>query len=108
MTNYQYFEIYKPDYVVHLAAQAGVRYSIENPRSYLDSNINGTFNILELIKIYSTKHLLLASTSSVYGATTEMPFSENQKTEHQISSMQQLKSHAKYYLILTLTFIIYQ
>ena len=79
------FNKYKPDYVIHLAAQAGVRYSIENPRSYLDSNINGTFNILELIKKHNVKHTLIASTSSVYGTNTEMPFHENQKTETQIS-----------------------
>ena len=79
------FDNYNPSYIVHLAAQAGVRYSIENPRSYLDSNIIGTFNILELIKKYKIKHTLIASTSSVYGSNTEMPFLENQKTEHQIS-----------------------
>ena len=79
------FEKYKPYYVIHLAAQAGVRYSIENPKSYLDSNIIGTFNILELIKIYPIKHTLIASTSSVYGANTDMPFKESQKTENQIS-----------------------
>ncbi len=79
------FDNYNPSYIVHLAAQAGVRYSIENPRSYLDSNIIGTFNILELIKKYKIKHTLIASTSSVYGSNTDMPFLENQKTEHQIS-----------------------
>ena len=79
------FDEYKPNYIVHLAAQAGVRFSIENPRSYLNANINGTFNILELAKIYGIKHTLIASTSSVYGANTEMPFLENQKTEHQVS-----------------------
>ncbi len=79
------FEKYKPNKVIHLAAQAGVRYSIENPRSYLDSNIVGTFNILELIKIHKIEHTLIASTSSVYGSNTEIPFSENQKTETQIS-----------------------
>ncbi|MBO8232420.1 UDP-glucuronate 5-epimerase [Prochlorococcus marinus str. MU1402] len=79
------FEQYSPDFVIHLAAQAGVRYSIQNPRSYLESNINGTFNILELIKENKIKHTLLASTSSVYGANTDMPFIETQKTENQIS-----------------------
>ena len=79
------FKNYKPQYVIHLAAQAGVRYSIENPRSYLDSNIVGTFNILELIKKYNVSHTLIASTSSVYGSNTEMPFEETQKTETQMS-----------------------
>ena len=81
----QVFAKYKPYYVIHLAAQAGVRYSIENPKSYLDSNINGTFNILELIKEFQIKHTLIASTSSVYGANIDMPFKESQKTENQIS-----------------------
>ncbi len=79
------FENHKPSYVIHLAAQAGVRYSIENPREYLDSNIVGTFNILELIKIHNIKHTLIASTSSVYGSNKEMPFRESQKTDSQIS-----------------------
>ncbi len=79
------FDKYNPNYIVHLAAQAGVRFSIDNPRSYLNANINGTFNILELAKIHGIKHTLIASTSSVYGANSEMPFLENQKTEHQIS-----------------------
>lgn len=79
------FEKYKPNNVIHLAAQAGVRYSIENPRTYLETNILGTFNILELIKKHNILHTLIASTSSVYGANTIMPFTENQKTETQIS-----------------------
>ena len=79
------FDNFKPDFVIHLAAQAGVRYSIENPRSYLNSNISGTFNILELIKINDIKHTLIASTSSVYGSNKEMPFLENQKTDNQQS-----------------------
>ncbi len=82
---FKVFEKYNPKCVIHLAAQAGVRYSIENPRSYLNSNINGTFNLLELIKIKKIKHTLIASTSSVYGSNIEMPFLENQKTDHQIS-----------------------
>ncbi|CUJ16796.1 NAD-dependent epimerase/dehydratase family protein [Cognatishimia activa] len=79
------FEEHKPDYVVHLAAQAGVRYSIENPRSYLESNIIGTFEILEAARAYPPKHMLLASTSSAYGANTEMPYQEVQRAEHQMS-----------------------
>lgn len=79
------FEQYKPDYVVHLAAQAGVRYSIENPRSYLESNINGTFEILEAARAHPPKHMLLASTSSAYGANTQMPYQETQRADHQMS-----------------------
>ena len=74
-----------PKYVFHLAAQAGVRYSIENPKTYLESNIIGTFNILEMIKKYPPKHTLIASTSSVYGSNKNMPFTEDQKTDTQIS-----------------------
>jgi len=71
----------RPDVVVHLAAQAGVRYSLENPRAYIDSNLIGTFNVMECAREYSVDHLLMASTSSVYGANTEMPFNENIHTE---------------------------
>jgi UDP-glucuronate 4-epimerase len=70
---------FAPDAIVHLAAQAGVRYSIENPRAYLDANIVGTFNILEAARAAGVQHLLMASTSSVYGANTEMPFSETER-----------------------------
>ncbi len=79
------FTKYEINYVVHLAAQAGVRHSIEDPKSYLDSNIIGTFNILEAIKIKKISHTLIASTSSVFGANTEMPFDENQITNTQMS-----------------------
>lgn len=79
------FEAHKPDYVVHLAAQAGVRYSIENPRSYLESNIVGTFEILEAARAYPPKHMLLASTSSAFGANTQMPYQETQRADHQMS-----------------------
>lgn len=75
----------KFDAVVHLAAQAGVRYSIESPRTYLQSNINGTFEILEAARATPPKHMLLASTSSAYGANTEMPYQETQKADHQMS-----------------------
>jgi UDP-glucuronate 4-epimerase len=78
-------EKFKPDIIVHLAAQAGVRYSLENPRSYINSNIVGTFNVMEIAKKLKVKHLLMASTSSVYGANTNMPFDESQKTETQLS-----------------------
>lgn len=71
----------KPDVIVHLAGQAGVRYSIENPRAYIESNVVGTFNVMELARELEVDHLLMASTSSVYGANTDMPFAEVQKTE---------------------------
>ena len=79
------FEDEKPDVVIHLAAQAGVRYSIENPRSYLESNLIGTFELLEAARAYPPKHMLLASTSSAYGANTEMPYRETDKADHQMS-----------------------
>ncbi|MBP2151673.1 NAD-dependent epimerase/dehydratase family protein [Xanthobacter flavus] len=66
----------EPDVIVHLAAQAGVRYSIEHPRTYVDSNLIGTYNILDLAKIIKPKHLLAASTSSIYGFNEKMPFAE--------------------------------
>ena len=70
---------FKPDVIVHLAAQAGVRYSIDNPRAYLDANIVGTFNVMEAARAAGVQHLLMASTSSVYGANTEMPFTETER-----------------------------
>lgn len=79
------FATEKPDIVIHLAAQAGVRYSIENPRSYLESNIVGTFELLEAARAVPPKHMLLASTSSAYGATDEMPLAETQKADNQVS-----------------------
>lgn len=79
------FVTHRPDVVVHLAAQAGVRYSIENPRSYLESNIAGTFEILEAARAHPPAHMLLASTSSVFGANTEMPYAEVAKADHQMS-----------------------
>lgn len=74
-----------PDVIVHLAAQAGVRYSLENPRAYIDANIVGTFNVMEAARSVPVKHLLMASTSSAYGANTEMPFSETQKADTQLT-----------------------
>ncbi len=70
-----------PDVIVHLAAQAGVRYSLENPRAYIDANIVGTFNVMEAARALKVGHLLMASTSSAYGANTEMPFAETQKAD---------------------------
>ena len=70
-----------PDIIVHLAAQAGVRYSLENPRAYIDANIVGTFTVMEAAKRHAVRHLLMASTSSVYGANTEMPYAETMKAD---------------------------
>ncbi len=70
-----------PDVIVHLAAQAGVRYSLENPRSYIDSNVVGTFNMIEIARQLKVDHLLLASTSSVYGANDTLPFTETDKSD---------------------------
>ena len=78
-------DAFRPDVIVHLAAQAGVRYSLENPRAYLDSNVIGTFNVMEAARRLEVKHLLMASTSSVYGANTEMPFSETEKADTQLT-----------------------
>lgn len=71
---------FQPDIVIHLAAQAGVRYSIDAPASYISTNLVGTFNVLELARHNPVEHLLAASTSSVYGANTNMPFDEMQRT----------------------------
>lgn len=79
------FDEERPDVVVHLAAQAGVRYSIENPRAYLESNINGTFELLEAARAYPPAHMLLASSSSAYGANEEMPYKETVKADLQMS-----------------------
>ncbi len=72
----------EPDVVIHLAAQAGVRYSVENPRAYIDANIVGTFNVMEFVRRVRPKHFLLASTSSVYGSNTAMPFREVDRADH--------------------------
>ena len=76
---------FQPDVIVHLAAQAGVRYSLENPRAYLDSNVIGTFNVMEAARRHEVGHLLMASTSSVYGANIEMPFTETEKADTQLT-----------------------
>jgi UDP-glucuronate 4-epimerase len=73
------WEAFGPDVVIHLAAQAGVRYSIDHPETYVQANLIGTFNVLELARRTQPRHLLAASTSSVYGANTDMPFGEDQK-----------------------------
>ncbi|MGA6580807.1 NAD-dependent epimerase/dehydratase family protein, partial [Providencia sp. NPDC089923] len=74
------FSIYEPDIVINLAAQAGVRYSIDYPQKYIDSNINGFYSILEACKKYPVQHLIYASSSSVYGNNSQFPFSENDDT----------------------------
>ena len=79
------FKQERPDIVIHLAAQAGVRYSIENPRSYLESNVVGTFELLEAARAFPPAHMLLASTSSAYGANAVMPYEETVKADHQMS-----------------------
>jgi UDP-glucuronate 4-epimerase len=78
-------DAFKPDVIVHLAAQAGVRYSLENPRAYLDSNVIGTFNVMEAARKLEVQHLLMASTSSVYGANVDMPFVETEKADTQLT-----------------------
>jgi UDP-glucuronate 4-epimerase len=76
---------FAPDVIVHLAAQAGVRYSLENPRAYIDSNVIGTFNVMEAARRLKVKHLLMASTSSVYGANEDMPFRETDRADTQLT-----------------------
>ena len=76
---------HQPEIVVHLAAQAGVRYSIDNPRSYVNSNLVGSFNVMDAAHHGGVRHLLMASTSSVYGANTEMPFAETQQCDTPMS-----------------------
>lgn len=75
----------KPDVLIHLAAQAGVRYSLENPGSYLSSNITGSWNIIELAERFKVKHLMIASTSSVYGANPSIPFRETDKADEPLT-----------------------
>ena len=79
------FADHKPQRVVNLAAQAGVRYAAENPHVYVSSNVAGFLHILEGCRHHGVEHLVFASTSSVYGANTRMPFSEHQSTEHPLS-----------------------
>jgi UDP-glucuronate 4-epimerase len=78
-------EQFAPQYVVHLAAQAGVRYSLENPRAYIDSNVIGSFNVLEACREHRPRHLLVASTSSVYGASTDFPLAETGKSDYPLT-----------------------
>ena len=88
ITNYKLiekiFKKHKPDIVVNLAAQAGVRYSLKNPSAYIDSNIRGFFNILDISKNFKIRNFVYASSSSVYGANKNLPFSENKPADHPI------------------------
>ncbi len=79
------FKQHQPQKVLHLAAQAGVRYSLQNPQAYIDSNIQGFMNILEGCRHHSIEHLLYASSSSVYGANTQTPFSVHHNVDHPVS-----------------------
>lgn len=79
------FERHKPKRVIHLAAQAGVRYSLENPRAYVDTNVIGSFNVIEMCKQHEVEHLLLASTSSAYGANPSVKFNELDKAPYPLT-----------------------
>lgn len=79
------FEEYRPNKVIHLAAQAGVRYSLKNPDEYIETNLTGFFNVIDISRKYSIEHFLYASSSSVYGGNTNMPFSESHSVDHPIS-----------------------
>jgi len=82
---YSIFEEFKPNFVLNLAAQAGVRYSIENPQAYIDSNIIGFFNILEACRKYPVEHLVYASSSSVYGSNKKVPYSTDDMVDNPVS-----------------------
>ncbi|MEP1765197.1 MAG: NAD-dependent epimerase/dehydratase family protein [Sulfitobacter sp.] len=79
------FAQHRPQIVVHLAAQAGVRYSLENPASYFQTNIGGTLQLLEAARAHPPKHMVMASSSSAYGANTQMPYRETMQADHQMS-----------------------
>lgn len=81
----QTIDAFAPEIIIHLAAQAGVRYSLENPRAYVDSNVTGTFNVMEAARRNAVQHLLMASTSSIYGANDKMPFAETDKADGQLT-----------------------
>jgi UDP-glucuronate 4-epimerase len=84
-TTIEFFSEYQPDVVIHLAAQAGVRYSLQNPQAYLDSNLAGFLNVLEGCRHYPVKHLIYASSSSVYGANTKVPFAVGDPVDQPVS-----------------------
>lgn len=79
------FSDIRPEVVIHLAAQAGVRHSIHHPQSFIDSNVQGFFNVLEACRRFPVKHLVYASSSSVYGSNTDIPFRESDRTNHPVS-----------------------
>ena len=89
------FNKFRPNIVIHLAAQAGVRYSLKNPDAYLDTNVIGTFNIIKIAKKIKVKHLIIGSSSSVYGANKKIPFQEIDKTDHQVSFYAATKKSAE-------------
>ena len=76
---------FRPEVIVHLAAQAGVRYSLEQPRSYINSNIVGSFNVMEIAREHKVRHLMMASTSSAYGANEDLPYAETDKADHPLT-----------------------
>jgi UDP-glucuronate 4-epimerase len=78
-------DAFQPEVIIHLAAQAGVRYSLENPRSYVSANVVGTFNVMEAARRLGVQHLLMASTSSIYGANESLPFRETDKADGQLT-----------------------
>src|SRR5690625_7537812 len=89
---FKVFEEYRPEVVINLAAQAGVRYSLENPDVYIDSNIIGFFNILEACRHYPVDHLIYASSSSVYGAYKKLHFVESYFVDNLISIYNESKN----------------
>ena len=95
------------DIVIHLAAQAGVRYSITNPETYIESNLKGFSNIIEASVQNDIKHFVYASSSSVYGSNTKMPFSEKDPVDHPCRYMLQLKNLMKCWLMLIQIYTIY-
>ena len=82
---FEIFKNFEPNLVIKLAAQAGVRYSIKNPYAYAESNLLGFLNILEACRIYNVKHLIYASSSSVYGGNRRQPFKESDTVDHPVS-----------------------
>lgn len=89
------FDRYHPAVVINLAAQAGVRYSIDHPDSYIESNIIGFFNVLEMCRKYPVSHLVFASSSSVYGDSTVFPFAEDTNTDKPVSLYASTKKAAR-------------
>ena len=89
------FNDFEPDIILHLAAQAGVRYSIEQPKSYIKSNLIGFFNIIELCRKFKIKNFIYASSSSVYGGNKKLPFSEINSVNHPVSLMLHQKSQMR-------------